>query len=200
MTHTGLKGSNEWAIALRLQCAGRKCSQTPILPIRVEQIGWRADLQTTEHVVLMGPSVTACGTHPNREVRDQTNRHSCSPCLSLRAGEGAVSEPLQKTMKQDLASVLCGKLSDGCTAWIAPNCRPLVPVRLLRIGFEPGLMQGFKQRMLLKRRAAIATKRAEISCETDGRICGEISSGKVFEQMAQDRYLCSRRCFPIDEG
>src|SRR5271166_3412260 len=140
MAHTRTQGSNEWFIALRLQCAGGKRSQTPILTIRVEQIGWCPDLQATEHVVLVGPGVTACGAHPNREVRDQTNRHSCSPCPLLRAGEGAVSEPLQKTMEQDLASVLCGKLSDGCTAWIAPNCRPLVPVQLLRIGVEPGLM------------------------------------------------------------
>src|SRR5215469_10927255 len=99
MAHTGLQGSNEWSIALRLQCSGRKRSQTPILTIRVEQIRWCADLQTTKHVVLMGPSVTTCGTHPNREIGDQTNLHSCSPGPFLRAGEGAVSKPLQKTME-----------------------------------------------------------------------------------------------------
>src|SRR5260370_36936218 len=96
--------------------------------------------------------------------------------------------------------VFFSEMSERRTARITPSCRPLVPVRLLRIGFEPGLMQRFKQRMLLKGRAAIATKHGEICCATDRRICGEVSGSKVFEQTAQDRHLCSRRCFPIDDG
>src|ERR1700756_1764804 len=99
MTHTGTQGSDEWSITLRLQRAGRKRSQTPILTIRVEQIGRCADLQAAEHVVRVGPSVTACCADPNREVCHQTNCHSCTLCGLLCAGEGAVCEPLQKAVK-----------------------------------------------------------------------------------------------------
>src|ERR1044071_7458227 len=99
MAHTGTQGSDEWSITLRLQRARRKRSQTPILTIRVEQI-WRcANFQATEHMFGVGPSVTACHAHPNREVRDKTNRHSCTLCVLLCAGEGAVCEPLQKAVK-----------------------------------------------------------------------------------------------------
>ena len=76
------------------ECARRKCGQTPILALRIIQIGRRADLQTREHVLLVCPSIAACAAHSHREIGEQTDTHAGLFSRALSCGDRAVGDPL----------------------------------------------------------------------------------------------------------
>jgi hypothetical protein len=64
---------------LRRQRLRIERDQAPILPVRIERIGRRADRHVGEQRVLLHPGVGAARIDADREIRIKTDRHAQAP-------------------------------------------------------------------------------------------------------------------------
>ena len=75
MFHRRRQGGGESLMTGPAKSVRREGSQAPVLAGGLEDIWWRADRQVAEEVVRTAPGVTSARVHPDRQIRDQADRH-----------------------------------------------------------------------------------------------------------------------------
>ena len=96
MGECGAQGGEEGIEARGDQGARREAGQAPVLAVRIEGVGRRADRQAHQQVGLARPGMAAGAVHADREVADQADAHAGGLGRLLRGGEGARRDPLQE--------------------------------------------------------------------------------------------------------
>src|SRR5262249_33837121 len=124
MAKGGAQHFDECSKPAQLQPARRECGKPPILAKRAERVGWRADAEAKEGLVLPAPGVLAAAVGADSEVGDQADAHASVTCLPLCGAETAIREELQIRMERHLSRVITGEFLDGGTGRVAKPLRP----------------------------------------------------------------------------
>ena len=129
----------------RAERARRKCRQSPILASAVVKIGRCADLQADQHILLLAPCGAATTVHADGKIGDEADAHAGVRDFLLRSRKRAISEPLQKRMKENFAFVLLGEIAApmGC-AGSRHSARPSLPIPIVWVHLQSGCVQRFK--------------------------------------------------------
>ena len=172
----------------RDQRGGIDARQSPALPLGVERVRWRADLDARQVDVLVAPGVEAVRTHADRHVEIEPDRQSGVLREVAAGGQLLVGDPLQEFDEGKLLRIGCAQCGEPLRRRLPPFERPLPP-RLLEtpaqhleggVRFEPV--------------ASLLPERGELLSALVGAILA-----KVFVGERERRHLDARDIRVVDE-
>ncbi len=108
--HAGPQGGDEGLEAVRNQGLRSECREAPILPMRIELIGWCADAEVVQEILRPGADLGARAVDADRKIANQADAHSGGFSRRLRRTEGLERDPLQEGVVENRcrpAALLC---------------------------------------------------------------------------------------------
>ena len=166
------------------------------MPCLIEQIGRRSDGHVLQHVVAIGPRVTAGAVAADRQIGDETDRHARVACRAVCARKALGCKPLQEQMKLDLVAVLAGERFDLAAARMRILWRPVAPMSHTGAGTLERI-ERFEARVVFERLAAAREEALEVARECAVRV--SLASAKTFEKRTQHLQTPCESAGPIDQ-
>ncbi len=109
-------GADEGVEAGAAQRERAERGDAPILPLRPERIGRRADRQAGQQVAAAAPRMAAARIHADGEIGDQADPHAGVARGGVRVGKAGVGAPLQEGVKADGVGMLAREGLDSGAA------------------------------------------------------------------------------------
>ena len=105
VAHVGAQGGDERREAAGDQRLRREGGEAPVLALRIEHVGRRADAEAGQELVRIGADLRAAAVEADGEIADQADPHAGVLGRLLRRGERAVGQPLQEGVVARIAAV-----------------------------------------------------------------------------------------------